>query len=104
MTAKIQIMNVQPKKIEVCCGGDCIAEGAEEVLRVLEKKYDSAVEPCGCVDQCEKAVNVIVDETQIFSYSTPENIVAKIEQENGGPYCKFISAQLDLSDDFLDDL
>ncbi len=100
-------MNMEPKKIEVCCGGDCMMEGAHAIVSTLEEKYQGSsteVTACGCIDRCEKAVNVVVDESKIFSYSTPENIVQKIEQGNGEPYHKFTPGQLDLSDDFLGDL
>ncbi len=81
--------------------------GAHAVLGVLEEKYsetETEVRMCGCIDQCEKAVNVIVDETQIFSYSKPATIVERIEKDQGEPYQKFDSKNLDLSDDFLNDL
>jgi NADH:ubiquinone oxidoreductase subunit E len=97
-------MEKKIQKIEVCCGGDCVDNGAKQVLQALETKYGSAVEPCGCVDKCEKAVNVIVDEKEIFSYSKPGNIVERIENEQGEPYKKFTEESLKLSDDFLDDL
>ncbi len=103
----IQIMNVQPKKIEVCCGGDCMVAGAHAVLGVLEEKYsetETEVRMCGCVDQCEKAVNVIVDENQIFSYSNPATIVESIEKTEGESYKKFDTNSLDLTNDFLGDL
>ena len=95
------------KKIEVCCGGDCMVEGAHAVVSALEEKYagtGTKIDACGCVDRCEKAVNVIVDEKEIFSYSTPENVVEKIEQGDAEVYHKFTPGQLDLSDDFLGDL
>lgn len=82
-------------------------EGAHGVFGVLEEKYagtETEVGACGCVDRCEKAVNVIVDENQIFSYSTLENVVEKIERGNGEPYRKFAPRDLDLNDDFLGDL
>lgn len=100
-------MTMKPKKIEVCCGGDCMVEGAYAVVSALEERYrdgSTEITACGCVDRCEKAVNVIVDETGIFSYSTPENIIEKIEQGSGEPYHKFTPGQLDLNDDFLGDL
>ncbi|GEM_PF-2595831 len=81
--------------------------GAHTILGVLEEKYagtKTEVGACGCVDRCEKVVNVVVDENQIFSYSTSENIVEKIEQGNGEPYHRFTPGQLDLHNDFLGDL
>lgn len=77
------------KKIEVCCGGDCMNAGAHAVVSILEEKYSgthTGVGICGCVDLCEKAVNVIVDETRIFSYSKPATIVERIEKSQGEPY------------------
>ncbi len=100
-------MNKEIKKIEVCCGADCMVEGAHAIVGVLEEKYvgtETTVGICGCIDRCKKAVNVIVDDNQIFSYSTPENVVEKIEQGSGEPYHKFTPGQLDLNDDFLGDL
>lgn len=81
--------------------------GAHAVLGVLEEKYsetETEVRMCGCVDQCEKAVNVIVDENQIFSYSNPATIVERIEKGEGEPYQKFNEESVKLSDDFLGDL
>ncbi len=84
-----------------------MVEGAHAIVGVLEEKYtgtETAVGICGCVDLCEKAVNVIVDDNRIFSYSTPENIVEKMGRGSGEPYHKFTPGQLDLNDDFLGDL
>ena len=95
------------KKIEVCCGSDCMTDGAHAVVSVLEEKYadsETSVEICGCIDRCEKAVNVIVDENRIFSYSKPHTIVYKMENEDGEPYQKFTDESLNLSSDFLGDL
>lgn len=100
-------MSKEPKKIEVCCGGDCMVEGAHAVVTALEERYrNSATEisACGCVDRCEKAVNVIVDEKEIFSYSKPATIVERIEKNQGELYQKFSEKNFDLSDDFLGDI
>lgn len=81
--------------------------GAHAVVSVLEEKYsetETEVQMCGCIDQCEKAVNVIVDENQIFSYSKPATLVERIEKGEGEPYKKFSEESINLSDDFLDDL
>ncbi len=95
------------QKIEVCCGGDCMVDGAHAVVSVLEEKYSGTqtkVSICGCIDQCEKAVNVIVDEKEIFSYSTPVNVLEKIENSTGDEYKRFNTEELDLNNDFLGDL
>lgn len=100
-------MEKEIKKIEVCCGSDCMIDGAHAVVSVLEEKYsgtDTEVGICGCVDRCEKVVNVIIDENTIFSYSKSDNVVKKIENEEGEPYTKFTEESLTLSDDFLGDL
>ena len=97
-------MEKKIKKIEVCCGTDCVENGAYEVLKAVEMRYKSITSPCGCVDVCEKAVNVIVDEKEIFSYSTPVNVVEKIENSVGDEYKPFNSKELDLNDDFLGDV
>lgn len=92
------------KKIEVCCGADCVKNGAYEVLQTVEAHYASVTSPCGCIDVCDKAVNVIVDEKEIFSYSTPVNIIEKIENGTGDEYKPFNSEELHLNNDFLGDL
>lgn len=82
-------------------------DGAYAVVSTLEEKYagtNTTVEAYGCIDQCEKAVNVIVDENRIFSYSKPATIADRIEKEEGEPYQKFDTKNLNLSDDFLGDL
>ncbi|HRH23235.1 MAG TPA: (2Fe-2S) ferredoxin domain-containing protein [Candidatus Magasanikbacteria bacterium] len=95
------------QKIEVCCGGDCMVDGAHAVVSVLQEKYSGTqtkVSICGCIDQCEKAVNVIVDEKEIFSYSKPATIVQRLENTEGEAYTPFDSDKLNLSADFLGDL
>ncbi len=95
------------KKIEVCCGGDCLDRGAEGILQVLEaeyKKKGTVVEPCSCIGICEKAANVIVDEKEIFSYSKASTIVQNIEKNEGKPFRRYSEENLDLADDFLGDL
>jgi len=91
----------------VCGGSDCTRHGATDVLHVLQDRFEKegvVVNMCGCMNRCEQAVNVIVDDTHIFSYSKSRTIVERVENGAGEPIVRYTEDDLDLSDDFLGDV
>lgn len=100
MTKKIQT-------IDVCGGSDCARHGASDVLQVLQDRFEKEgveVNMCGCVNRCAQAVNVIVDDTHIFSYSKSRTIVERIEGGAGESMLRHTEDTFDISDDFLGDV
>ncbi|PLX28495.1 hypothetical protein C0581_01970 [Candidatus Parcubacteria bacterium] len=88
-------------KIEVCCGGNCLGRGSQKVLDTLEKEFESA-QMCGCLGNCGKGPNVLVDEKKILHYSNEHTVVERVKNKEGEMFKRFNEEEL--TDDFLNDI
>ena len=91
------------KKIEVCCGANCMSLGAEENFEKIKENFSKIqVEKCGCLGKCMKGPNILVNDSKIIHYSKPDDIVGRIKQGEGEVFKHFTAEEL--NDNFLGDI
>lgn len=66
-----------PHLIRICNGNKCGPKQSKELLETAKARYqnrkDIQVNYCLCLDQCEKANNIAVDD-KIFNFVTPQSL------------------------------
>ncbi|MBT3538635.1 (2Fe-2S) ferredoxin domain-containing protein [Candidatus Parcubacteria bacterium] len=88
-------------KVEVCCGENCSARNSQKVFDTLKKEFENT-EKCGCLGNCGKGLNVLIDEKRILHYSKEHNIVERVKSDEGEVFKRFTEEEL--TDDFLKDI
>ncbi len=100
----------EKKKIKVCQGPNCTANGSLRIMEQLEKDFglmpggsnnEWDLDFCGCSGYCELGPNVWVDE-KIIHHADTKTITEKIK--NGDGIDKSQPVKVEIQDGFLGDI
>jgi len=87
----------KPTMIRVCNGKTCGCRQAKQIMAAVEQvtglaaggqNDDYDVDYRSCTGYCERANNVVVDDTLIYQHAQPATIMSKIRVGLGLPYVK----------------
>ena len=63
--------------IRICNGNSCAPKQSKEIFQTAQARYpnqpDIRVQYCLCLDQCEKANSIAIDD-KIFNFVTPQSL------------------------------
>lgn len=86
----------------VCTGRSCCQAGAEQLIEKACKKADEVV-ACKCLGDCDNPVNIHANGKTV-SNVTDVNLFDKIQQVMTQSTPKFGQKEVDITDDFLNDI
>lgn len=79
----------EPDDVRVCCGGDCMARNALQLLTVLEETYSNdptvSVATRNCTGYCSIGPNVDVN-GNVVHHNTPRTVCEHVEEARALPH------------------